>query len=287
MPKSISEEEILNEIKRVSIKIAPERLTQEKFNKYSKNYIKVSLLRSRYTTFNNAVKLAGLKPAKEMGISKDVILAEIFSLAQKLQRRPTVAEFCKGTGYSKVILKKVGGMAGAIEILRKDIHFNPESINEKKISRKTSERLEKKKEKHKVFVVHGHDVGMRIHMENVLLKLGLNPVIILDQNDLGKTITQKFEDNTDVSFAVVLLSEDDISEGKKRPRQNVMFEWGYFIGKIGRSNTFVLKKGDLEIPTDISNIGCQSYKDESDNNWIFFLIKDLNAANIPVDAKNL
>ena len=52
---------------------------------------------------------------------------------------------------------------------------------------------------------------------------------------------EKVEANSDVGFAVVLLTPDD--EGRKkgtelelesRVRQNVLLELGYFIGRLGR-----------------------------------------------------
>lgn len=42
---------------------------------------------------------------------------------------------------------------------------------------------------------------------------------------------------------------------QERGRQNVIFEWGQFIGKIGRKNVCLLIKGDVEIPSDLRGIG--------------------------------
>ncbi len=50
---------------------------------------------------------------------------------------------------------------------------------------------------------------------------------------------EKVEANSDVGFAVVLLTPDDEGcekGGKSEPRarQNVLLELGYFIGRLGR-----------------------------------------------------
>lgn len=90
----------------------------------------------------------------------------------------------------------------------------------------------------RVFIVHGHDEGMRESVARVLTKLSLEPVILHEQPDQGRTIIEKFYDYSDVGFAVVLLSPDDRgyldSDGpdaaSSRARQNVILEWGFFLG---------------------------------------------------------
>ena len=56
----------------------------------------------------------------------------------------------------------------------------------------------------------------------------------------------------------MLLTPDDsgTSEEKKRARQNVIFELGYFYGKLGRKSgrVLLLHKGNLELPNDLSGI---------------------------------
>ena len=64
-----------------------------------------------------------------------------------------------------------------------------------------------------------------------------------------------FEDYSDVGFAVILMTPDDVGglkgqEQKDRVRQNVVFELGYFIGKLGRNRVMALVDGDIETPTD-------------------------------------
>ena len=61
-----------------------------------------------------------------------------------------------------------------------------------------------------VFVVHGHDHGMKETVARFLSKAGLNPIILHEQPDEGKTIIEKFEKHADVSFAVAIFSRDDL-----------------------------------------------------------------------------
>ncbi len=114
----------------------------------------------------------------------------------------------------------------------------------------------------KVFIIHGHDNGTKEEVARFLSKISLEPVILHEQPDRGRTIIEKFEDYADVSFAVALLTPDDIGAAKREPdtmrdraRQNVIFEFGYFIGKLSRAGACALVKDGVEIPSDYSGVG--------------------------------
>ena len=113
------------------------------------------------------------------------------------------------------------------------------------------------KSTNKIFVIHGHDESARETVARFLDKLELEPIILHEQPNKGRTIIEKFEDYADVGFAVVLLTPDDVGAVKDREadlrpraRQNVVFEFGYFIGKLGRERVCALVKGDIERPSD-------------------------------------
>lgn len=69
---------------------------------------------------------------------------------------------------------------------------------------------------------------------------------------------QIFEEETEgVGLVFVLLTPDDfVDDTSARARQNVIFELGYFIGKLGRKSgrVIVLQKGEVDIPSDLSGI---------------------------------
>lgn len=145
----------------------------------------------------------------------------------------------------------------------------------------------------RVFVVHGQDDGMRESVARVLTTLGLEPVILHEQADRGRTIIEKFYEHSDVGFAVVLLSPDDsgylISDGpdavKPRARQNVILELGFFLGRLGRENVVALYKGDVEIPSDFSGVLYKRY--DSDGAWPYKLTRELKESGYEVSADNL
>lgn len=143
-----------------------------------------------------------------------------------------------------------------------------------------------------IFVVHGHDDEMREAVARKLEKLGFNPVILHEQANMGRTIIEKFSDHSDVGFAVVLLSpddkvvSDDAGNTKYRARQNVVFELGFFIGKLSRARVVVLFRthDDFEMLSDYSGVLYTAYEGK---NWAFELATELKAAGYDVDLNKL
>ena len=147
----------------------------------------------------------------------------------------------------------------------------------------------------RVFVVHGHDDGLKETVARTLEKLDLEAVILHEQPNKGRTIIEKFEDYADVSFAVVLLTPDDMAyrsgeapdTARPRARQNVILELGFFLGKLGRDRVAVLHSGvkNFERPSDYDGV---LYIPIDDNGqWQFGLVKELKAAGIDVDANQI
>jgi len=147
----------------------------------------------------------------------------------------------------------------------------------------------------KVFVVHGHDEALKQTVARVLEQLDLEPIILHDQPNKGRTIIEKFEDYSGVSFAVVLLTPDDMAYTRgtdaagalPRARQNVILELGFFLGRLERERVAALFKGDgeLELPTDYSGVVFIPVDDAG--NWRFDLVRELRAAGIDVDANKI
>ena len=58
----------------------------------------------------------------------------------------------------------------------------------------------------KVFVVHGHDEALKEKVARLLEKQGLEAIILSEQANKGKTIIEKFEENSDVGAAICLFT---------------------------------------------------------------------------------
>jgi predicted nucleotide-binding protein len=141
----------------------------------------------------------------------------------------------------------------------------------------------------KVFVVHGHDDGAREGVARFLEKIGLTAIILAEQPNRGRTIIEKFVDYArEVGFAVVLLTPDDLGGAaadeaqKSRVRQNVVFELGYFVGSLGRGRACLLRRGEVEIPSDLYGVVYTTI--DSGNGWKIELARELKDAGFEFDA---
>ena len=143
----------------------------------------------------------------------------------------------------------------------------------------------------RVFIVHGHDEKIKLDVSNFLRKLGLEPVILHEQANQGKTIIEKIEDNADVGYGIILYTpcdkggtaDTDYKNMKFRARQNVIFEHGYLIGKLGRNRVCALLEGDIERPSDIDGILYIPYQ----SGWDFTVGKELRSVGYNVDLNKL
>jgi predicted nucleotide-binding protein len=141
----------------------------------------------------------------------------------------------------------------------------------------------------KVFVVHGHDEGAREGVARFLEKIGLEAILLREQPNRGRTVIEKFVDCArEVGFAVVLLTPDDLGGAASgdaqmsRARQNVIFELGYFVGSLGRGRACLLRRGDVEIPSDLYGV-VYTHIDAADG-WKIELARELKAAGFKFDA---
>ncbi len=67
-------------------------------------------------------------------------------------------------------------------------------------------------------------------------------------------------------FAITILSPDDLTESRSAsfasPRDNVIFELGLFMGRLGRSRSFIVHEEDanLKLPSDLAGITISPYR---------------------------
>lgn len=167
-------------------------------------------------------------------------------------------------------------LLGKVELLKTNyIEEIPTSISEVSVSSS------------KIFIVHGHNDKVKLDVTRTIEKLELNPIILHEQANGGKTIIEKFEDNSsEVGFAIVILTCDDKLEDEKfRARQNVVFEMGYFIGKLGRNKVALLYENGIELPSDINGLVYILIDDSG--HWKYSIVKELKECGYNVDANKI
>jgi len=132
-------------------------------------------------------------------------------------------------------------------------------------------------------------MGRVTQSRDFLEKLELEPVILDEEANRGRTVIEKFLDHSDVAFAIVLVIGDDVGGIKgsdptalrPRARQNVVFELGYFVGRLGRDRVCALYEPEVEMPSDFGGVGYVKF--DRQENWQVPLAKELNAAGIKFD----
>ncbi len=143
-----------------------------------------------------------------------------------------------------------------------------------------------------IFVVHGRDEAAQSKVARFIEKLGFEAIILHEKASAGRTIIEKIEDYSNVGFAVVLYTPDDVGSIKSKPddlnvraRQNVVFEHGYLVGKLGRRNVAALVDGKIELPNDISGVVYIGLDEGAA--WQLQLAKEMKQSGYEIDMNKL
>lgn len=182
---------------------------------------------------------------------------------------------------------RLSSMAGQLEALIEVLHTE--------ISLATPPRAEASLpiSTSRVFLVHGRDQGALQETARFLEHLGLQPIVLQEQPNEGRTIIQKFLDYSDVGFAVVLLTPDDRGGSADEPpdnynlraRQNAILELGYFLRALGPKHVCALYFEGVELPSDIQGVLYVVF--DKAGGWKFLLAREMKAAGLSVDLNRL
>lgn len=182
------------------------------------------------------------------------------------------------------IAEALGGLKALVEVLQTEVELSEDSAASSALMSAATSPISRK-----VFIVHGHDGETKLAAARFLESLHLDVTILHEKPNEGKTIIEKFEHHADVGFAIVLLTADDRGGSKSqsleaqrlRARQNVIFELGYFIGRLGRAKVCALYESGVELPTDISGVVYVAL--DAGGAWRFALADELHAAGFDID----
>ncbi|MCX6221428.1 MAG: nucleotide-binding protein [Bacteroidia bacterium] len=143
------------------------------------------------------------------------------------------------------------------EISRKLKSLSPDELKSELISVKPIPR-QKSIGGGKVFIGHGRSqlwARVQLFLQD---DLKLKTVTFESESRTSETIVNILEEFlNESSFAVLIMTaEDETSDGKIRPRQNVIHEAGLFQGRLGFDKVVILKQMETE---DFSNIAGLQY----------------------------
>jgi predicted nucleotide-binding protein len=197
---------------------------------------------------------------------------------------PSAAELQRE--FSSLRARSVALLEQAVRGLEEEISER-DQLDQPPVTKAAPERSPRK-----VFLVHGHDEAALHAVARFLEQLELEAIVLREQPDQGRTIIEKFEDCANqVGFAVVLMTPDDIAASASAPasatraRQNVIFELGYFAGKLGRGRACLLRKGNVEIPSDLYGVIYTDFDDA--DGWKLKLVREFKAAKLDFDANRM
>ncbi|GGE02413.1 hypothetical protein GCM10011390_21600 [Aureimonas endophytica] len=150
----------------------------------------------------------------------------------------------------------------------------------------------------KVSLVHGRDEAAKHAVARFLeRRVAVDVIILSERPNRGRSILTKFREEADgAAFAVVLLTGDDLGHLRpelvpageaapvavRRPRQNVLFEMGFFIGQLGVERVCALVSPGVECPSDYDGVVYVPL--DNQDGWQRRLVTELHAADVPVSA---
>jgi predicted nucleotide-binding protein len=143
----------------------------------------------------------------------------------------------------------------------------------------------------KVFLVHGP--ADRRHEVLRLLENGdLEAISLQEQVGQGRTIIEQLEHYSDVGYAVVLATGDDVgrraadppTKDQPRARQNVILELGWFMGRLRRDRVILLYEPGVELPSDYTAV---IYISLAEGDWQRRLARELKVAGMDVNIAKM
>lgn len=174
---------------------------------------------------------------------------EILAILKKIKPDIIVAMFsCKSDRMTSIVAKAYS----------EGIHsFLDKNDSDFMISLKKLIWEVEKKVSGKVFISYGHNELLKLKLKEFIRERLKREIVILDElPNSGLTVVEKLEKaSTYCNCAIILLTRDDeVVDGGRRARQNVIHEIGFFQGKYGRNRVILICEKGVDIFSNISGI---------------------------------
>ena len=172
------------------------------------------------------------------------------------------------------------------EELLNEVPHKRELLREEPISTTVLDHIQLQEKN--ILLIHGRDEGAKESALKFIEKLELRALILHEQPNEGKSILEKFEEAPNANFAIILFTPDDIIAPRNKPKekqacasQNVIFEFGYFVGKLGKGRVCALYKEGVAFPLDYP--GVVYIPMDSRGGWRLLVAKEIKQAGIEID----
>jgi len=162
---------------------------------------------------------------------------------------------------------------GFLQALREEIQEHPDALSSAPVVTSTVNSPADTKlrvDSKAVFIVHGHDEANMLRLEKLIKdRWELEAIILKFEPGKGRTLIEKFEEEADrARFAMVLITPDDLIETEDgvytQARPNVVFELGWFYGRMGRQSVCILSKSGTKLHSDLDGINRVDFDDSVD-----------------------
>lgn len=145
--------------------------------------------------------------------------------------------------------------------LSTEIDKHPEGIFKERPPTETQENLAvRTPEGNAIFIVHGHDELNLLRLKDHLRdRYMIETIVLAKKAGKGRSIIEKFEEEAQrATYAFVLLTPDDLIRKDdteySQARPNVLFELGWFYGRLGRGRVCILFKEGTRLLSDLDGI---------------------------------
>ncbi len=147
-----------------------------------------------------------------------------------------------------------------------------------------------------VFIVHGHDESALEWVKGFVREVGLVPRVLREQPSGGRTLMEKIAYYApQMAYTLVLLTPDDTgyarttgddaedrTHAQPRARQNVILEWGYLMGLLGRDKVCALRSETVEMPSDLHGVIYEGI--DARGAWKNNVAREMRDAGLTVDT---
>jgi len=124
-----------------------------------------------------------------------------------------------------------------------------------------------------VFIIHGRDETNQLRLSKLVREdFKLSPVVLLDKPGRSAPTIDKFEQHARTcSYAIALFTADDKVMTKSgeysQPRPNVIFETGWFVGRLGKERVLILLQEQVKIYSDFEGVNRIHFRDDVEDKF--------------------
>jgi predicted nucleotide-binding protein len=125
-----------------------------------------------------------------------------------------------------------------------------------------------------VFVIHGPDQTNQLRLSKLIREdFKLTPIVLLDKPGRSAPTIDKFERHAQTcSYAIALFTADDrviTRRGEEywQPRPNVIFETGWFVGRLGKERVLILLQEGVKIYSDFDGVNRIQFCDDVEDKF--------------------